>query len=159
MIVQTSPRIARRTYLFRDTRRTGISFSRHTLRAVSSPITALMWYLIDAAGKKFLRPRQRMKRCERERRLYVLAEHGFKAQWVRNIQLNPAVGLGFDTGLSPPYACYRSTQSQDRLHRLGLDDSMPHALDSVGSCSPVGYGQGSSVCYQRAAALIQHTGV
>jgi deazaflavin-dependent oxidoreductase (nitroreductase family) len=28
-----------------------------------------------------------------ERRLYVLAEHGLKAQWVRNIQVNPEVRI------------------------------------------------------------------
>ena len=49
---------------------------------------------LTTTGRKTRLPRQiEIWFVERDRRVYILAEHGAKAHWVRNVLANPAVTI------------------------------------------------------------------
>jgi deazaflavin-dependent oxidoreductase (nitroreductase family) len=61
--------------------------------ADSNPFAAQYVYL-TTIGRKTGLPREiEIWFVEREGRIYILAEHGYKAQWVQNILANPSVTI------------------------------------------------------------------
>ena len=61
--------------------------------AAANPFDADYVYL-TTLGRKTGLPRQiETWFVERDGRFYILAEHGYKAQWVQNVLANPAVTI------------------------------------------------------------------
>ena len=62
----------------------------------ANPFDAQFVYL-TTIGRKTGLPRQiEILFVEKEGRIYILAEHGYKAQWVQNVLANPAVTVRLD---------------------------------------------------------------
>ena len=69
----------------------------NSLMAAANPFDADYVYL-TTIGRKTGLPRQiEIWFVEKNGRVYILAEHGYKAQWVQNILANPAVTVRLGT--------------------------------------------------------------
>jgi deazaflavin-dependent oxidoreductase (nitroreductase family) len=59
----------------------------------ANPFDAQYVYLTTIGRKTGLHREIEIWFVERDLRLYILAEHGYKAHWVRNVLANPAVTI------------------------------------------------------------------